>query len=135
MTLKNKILLMIDCAVNLILGMLLLLFPFGIIELLGLPPTNTYFYPVILGAVIFGIGIALFIEIIGYTKNNRGLGLSGAIAINLVGSAVLICWLLFSSLQLPLRGWVTLWGVGILVLLIGIVEFITIVWTDKNAMT
>ena len=122
MKLKHKILLLIDCIVNVILGMVLLLFPFGIIELLGLPSTNTHFYPTILGAVIFGIGIALFVELIGFSKHMRGLGCSGAIAINIVGSCVLICWLIFGSLVIPLKGKIILWVIGIVVLLIGIAE-------------
>jgi hypothetical protein len=126
---RYKILLVIDCSVNLILGVLLLLFPVGVIDLLGLPSTNTYFYPVILGAVIFGIGLALLLELIGYEKNIRGLGLGGAITINLVGSIVLIIWLVFASLTMPLRGWIILWVVGGLVFFIGVAELITKSWT------
>jgi len=135
MNTKKKMLIMIDCVVNLVLGVLLLLFPFGVIDILGLPPTNTYFYPMILGAVIFGIGVALLLDVIGYKKNIRGLGLGGAIAINISGSVVLICWLLFSSVEVALRGWITLWVVGVLVLFIGIAEFIAVTWKDKNANT
>jgi hypothetical protein len=128
----SKILLIIDCVVNLLLGMLLLLFPTGIIDLLGLPETNTNFYPCILGAVIFGIGLALFAELIEYEKNFRGLGLGGAILINLAGSIVLIIWLLFGSLSIPLRGQIILWTVGLVVLFIGIVEIVTKSWKYKN---
>jgi hypothetical protein len=122
MKLKHKILLLIDCIVNLILGVLLLLFPIGIIEFLGLPSTNTNFYPSILGAVLFGIGLALFLELVGVTKQVRGLGLGGAIIINIMGSFVLICWLIFGSLDIPLKGQIILWTIGILVFLIGIAE-------------
>ena len=101
---KHKILIIIDCIVNLLLGVLLLLFPIGIIDLLGLPATNTKFYPSILGAVIFGIGLALLLELAGYEKHVRGLGLGGAIIINIVGSIVLLCWLIFGSLTIPMRG-------------------------------
>jgi len=73
----EKRLLIIDAAVNLVLGMLLLLFPAGIVALLGLPPTNTDFYASILGAVLFGIGIALLIERYGASRNIRGLGFGG----------------------------------------------------------
>jgi hypothetical protein len=104
MRLKYKILLTIDCIVNILLGTLLLLFPIGVIDLLGLPKTNTNFYPCILGAVILGIGFALFLELAGYAKHFRGLGLGGAILINLVGSLVLVFWLLFGSLSIPIKG-------------------------------
>ena len=125
---KIRVLLIIDSTLNLVLGVVLLLFPLGVIDLLGLPSTDSYFYPMLLGAVILGIGLALLIELAGHEKNFRGLGLGGAIAINTVGSLVLMGWLLFSSLTLPLRGWILLWVIGILVLLIGIVEFITKSW-------
>ena len=129
---KYKILLIIDCFVNLLLGLLLLLFPLGVIDLLGLPVTNTNFYPSILGAVIFGIGLALLFELAGYAKQFRGLGLGGAILINLVGSSALIFWLLFGSLSIPLKGHIILWAVGLLVFFIGIVELVAKSWTYEN---
>jgi hypothetical protein len=124
----SKTLLIIDSAVNLILGVLLMLFPIGIIGFLGLPETSTNFYPGILGAVLFGIGLALLSELVGYSKGFRGLGPGGAILINLAGSIVLICWLLFGSLSIPLKGQIILWAVGIVVFLIGIVELSTKSW-------
>ena len=129
---KCKILLIIDCFVNLLLGLLLLLFPLGVIDLLGLPATNTNFYPSILGAVIFGIGLALLFEFTGYAKRFRGLGLGGAILINLFGSSALIFWLLFGSLSIPLKGHIVLWAVGLLVFFIGIVELVSKAWSYEN---
>lgn len=128
----SRILLILDCAVNLMLGILLLLFPIGIIDLLGLPETSTNFYPCILGAVIFGIGLALLFELIGFSRNFRGLGLGGAILINLMGSIVLIIWLLSGSLSVPLRGQIVLWTVGLVVFFIGIVEIATQSWKYKD---
>ena len=129
---KHKILLLVDCIVNLLLGVLLLLFPIGIIDLLGLPATNTNFYPSLLGAVIFGIGLALFLELAGYEKHVRGLGLAGAIVINIAGSFVLLCWLIFGSLTIPMRGQIVLWIVGVIVFLIGVAEFVTKSWTYEE---
>ena len=121
---KQKILLSIDGYINVILGILLLLFPFGIADFLGVPKSNTNFYPTILGGVIFGIGIALFIE--RYGKNNlSGLGLGGAIAINLCGALVLLVWLLIKPFNLPLRGQIILWAIALIVLIIGIIELVT----------
>ena len=54
---KIKTLLIVDGIVNLILGILLILFPFGIAQVLGVPQSISNFYPTILGAVLFGIGI------------------------------------------------------------------------------
>ena len=106
----------------------MLLFPVGIAEFFGLPLTNTKFYPSILGAVLFGIGLALFLELFGFSKHVRGLSLGGAIVINIVGASVLICWLLFGSLSIPLKGRIILWAVGIVVLVIAIFEWITKSW-------
>ena len=130
---KQKILLIIDGAVNILLGLLLLLFPPGLATLLGLPQTNTTFYPTILGAVIFGIGVALFVEIYGKRKNLNGLGLCGAIAINFIGGGILMLWLLFGQLDIPTRGRIILWSVAVIVLLIGIIESFSISWQyDKG---
>ena len=129
---KYKLLLAIDSTVNLALGLFLLLFPTGILGLFGLPPTNTYFYLSILGAVIFGIGIALLIELRSPGIGIRGLGLGGAIVLNFCGAGALVAWLLFGHLNLPIRGQVTLWAVAIVVLGIGFVETAAGAWKYEN---
>ncbi|MCJ7536914.1 MAG: hypothetical protein MUO57_15400 [Anaerolineales bacterium] len=111
---------MIDAGINFILGILLLLtilFPERIAKFLGIPAVKNAFYPSILGAVLFGIGIALVLE--SYrTKPEQlvGLGLGGAVAINLCGGAVLIGWLIFGDLHLPVRGMVFLWSIGLILI-------------------
>jgi hypothetical protein len=125
---KHKTLLLIDGVINLVLGILLLLFPAGIVEVLGLPYTNTNFYPGILGGVLFGIGIALLIERYGATKNIRGLGLGGAIAINLCGAGVLLVWLLVAPFDIPIKGNIILWSIAIIVLIVGLAEIIAKTW-------
>ncbi len=112
---KHRLLLAIDAVVNLALGAILLGFPAGLIDLLGLPPTSTYFYASILGAVIFGIGVALVLELYGAPRGIRGLGLGGAIAINLCGGGALTIWLLIVPLDVPVRGMVILWTVAVVV--------------------
>jgi len=125
---KQEILLTIDGIINVILGILLLLFPLGISELLGVPESNTAFYPTILGGVILGIGVALFIERYGFRSNIRGLGLGGAIAINICGAMVLLIWLVINPFNLPLRGYIILWTIAAGVLLVGIVELFVKSW-------
>jgi len=127
---KNR-LLILDGIVNLILGILLLLFPLGIAPLLGLPIPNNHFYPTILGAVLLGIGIALLIDAYTDQLGIRGLGIAGAIVINFCGSIILILWLIFASLNLPLRGYVILWIIAIVVLAVGIIELIGKTWAEK----
>jgi hypothetical protein len=122
----------IDALVNLLLGLVLLLFPVGTLELLGLPRANTYFYPTILGGVILGIGVALCLEWWGAPRGVRGLGLGGAIAINLCGGGVLLFWLVFGDLTVPLRGRVVLWTVAATVLGVGIAEIVARSWKDGS---
>ena len=125
---KTKILLLIDGIVNLLLGILLLLFPLGIAELFGVPQPNNNFYTTILGAVIFGIGIALLIEAYGKPHGIHGLGIAGAIAINFCGAGILTVWIISDPFNLPLRGYITLWTIAILVLAIGFVELLAKSW-------
>lgn len=121
MRLKHRLLLATDAFVNLLLGILLLLAPTGVLEWLGLPDADTYFYATILGAVIFGIGIALLIELWGTRHGFRGLGQAGAVAINFCGAGILIVWLLVGT-DLPLRGRIVLWIVALAVLGLGSAE-------------
>ncbi len=115
----RKTLLFADAVINLLLGALLLLYPQWLVEALGLPKTMTAFYPSILGGVLFGIGIAL---LVAHRGGAHGLGLDGAIAINLCGAGVLAAWLVLSPGTFTTRGRVTLWTVAILVIGIGLVE-------------
>jgi hypothetical protein len=114
-------LLFIDGFVNLLLGVALLCFD-PVAGWLGVPASDTAFYPMILGAVLFGIGIALIWEGVRGDGQLVGLGLGGAIAINLSGGLALTGWLLFGDLSLPLRGQLFLWGLASILLLISLVE-------------
>lgn len=96
--------LLADAAINLILGFLLLIFSRPLIDILGVPGTEVTFYPNILGGVLLGIGIALLIECYRSPVGLVGLGLGGAIAINLCGGLVLAVWLIFGDLKIPFRG-------------------------------
>lgn len=125
---KIELLLMIDGIINILLGILLLLFPIGVSDILGVPGSNLHFYPTILGGVILGIGIGLIVERYGYKNKIRGLGLGGAIAINLCGAFVLIIWLIIDPFTLPIRGYVILWSIAIIVLFLGIMEIIAKSW-------
>jgi hypothetical protein len=132
MNYKHRVLLLIDGIVNLLLGVILLFFPAGLVDLLGLPPTDTSFYASILGAVIFGIGVALLLELYGAPKRIRGLGLGGAIAINLCGGGALMVWLVAVPLNIPLRGQVILWIVAAVVWMIGLVELLAKSWKYES---
>ena len=129
---KEKITLLIDAAVNLILGILLLIFSQPIISFLGVPGSHSNFYPNILGAVFIGIAIALLIECFRKEKGLIGLGLGGAITINLCGGAVLIFWLIFGKLNLPTHGQIFLWCLAAFLIIISTTEAIAFKRFNKN---
>jgi hypothetical protein len=122
---RRSALLTLDAVMNLALGVLLIFFPRGVVSLLGIPGAESAFYPSILGAVLSGIGIALLLERGEGRRKARGLGLSGAIAINLSGGTVLAVWLVAGDLGLPLRGYVVLWTLVVLLVGISAVELVT----------
>lgn len=115
--------LFIDALANLLLGVALLLFPV-VAGWFGIPESDTSFYPTILGGVLFGIGLALLWECVRRDGQLVGLGLGGAVAINLCGGLVLMAWLVVGELELPLRGQVILWGLALILVAISLVELI-----------
>jgi hypothetical protein len=125
---KKASLLVVDSIVNLILGMLLIFFPAQLMLALDLPKVETYFYVNILGSVLFGIGIALLLERFTGDRGISGLGIGGAIAINLCGAGVLVYWLLFGSLGLSLGGAMFLWSIAIVVFGVALAELLTKSW-------
>lgn len=124
---STSILLVIDAVINLVLGAILVAFPAGLVSALGLPVTRPAFYPSILGAVLIGIGVALVVERV---RGSSGLGLLGAITINLIGALVLAIWLLSGSLALPSRGRVLLWA---LVVVLGGISALELVSHGRGA--
>ena len=121
---KSSKILLVDALINLVLGVLLVTFPKGVVELLGVPPTDATFYPSILGAVLIGIAVALVVEYVRRPNRAVGLGLHGAIAINLCGALFLVGWLLSGKLEIPLRGQVFLWGLATVLMIVSLVELV-----------
>ena len=121
---NRKSILLIDAFINFILASLLGIFPKEVIRFLGLPVVSNPFYASILGGVFFGIGIALLISRSANNKSSDGLGLRGAMAINLSGGFVLALWLLFGSLNVPIHGKIIMWAlVGVLFVLSAVEMF------------
>ena len=129
---EKNLLLVVDGIVNLMLGVMLIFFPTQLMHVFELPKVETYFYINLLGAVLFGIGIALFLERFSGRYHAHGLGIGGAIAINLCGAGVLVFWLLFGDLKLSQAGTVFLWSIAILVLGIGAAELVTKAWKTES---
>ncbi|MGD9900192.1 MAG: hypothetical protein AB7T22_13805 [Calditrichaceae bacterium] len=119
---KKSFVLLIDALINLILGLALMISYPVTAEFLGLPAAVQLFYPNILGAVLFGIGLALLIEYYHTAEGLSGLGLGGAVAVNLSGGFVLGLWLLFGELNIPLRGQIFLWILVFILIVISAVE-------------
>lgn len=126
---QGKTLLLIDAIINLFLGIVLLAYSEPVIKIFGLPESDMSFYPNILGAILFGIGIALLIE---YRRPGEfiGLGIGGAITINLMGGIVLFFWLAFGNLNIPAHGKIILWILDIV--LIGISSMELIAYMNKK---
>jgi hypothetical protein len=121
---KSSKLLLVDASINLILGVLLAVFPKSVVVFLGVPDSNTKFYPSILGAVLFGIGVALLAEYFRRPTEPAGLGLHGAIAINLCGALFLVGWLVCGNLEIPLRGLIFLWALAAGLIVISVFELV-----------
>jgi hypothetical protein len=119
---NHSTLLKADAAINLILGILLMAFPSGVVKALGVPMSAPPFYATILGGVLLGIGMALLLECYRKTSRFVGLGLGGAIMINLSGGFVLAVWLVYGKLTLPLRGHILLWFLVVLLAGISLLE-------------
>ena len=116
----RKALLLLDGFGNVALGLLLLVAPTAVATWLGIT-VGSVFYANLFGGVLVGIGIALLLERSQGTRATKGLGLTGALVINLCFGLVLAGWLLFGGLQLPMRGSLVLWFlVAILVGLSGL---------------
>lgn len=133
---RKSNLLTIDAVINFILGILLVLtipFPNQISQFFGVPTVTDPFYPILLRAVLIGIGFALLVEV---KRTNPGqfvgLGLGGAVAIILCAGAVLIGWLIFGNLQVPLTGILFLWFLGLILVAISGVELV-MHFREKNS--
>lgn len=120
----QSVLLAIDGVVNLALGILLIVFPSPVVLALGLPGGESGFYANILGGVLFGVGVALLIERLRPPLNTVGLGLAGAISINLCGGAVLAAWLFLGRLELTTIGAIVLWGLVVLLVVLSLIELV-----------
>jgi hypothetical protein len=120
---KESILLIVDATINYVLGILCILYSF-VADTIGVPLVENSFYPNILGGVLFGIGVALTIEFFRNRIGLVGLGLGGAVAINLSGGIVLIFWLIFGNLNVPFKGQALLWMLAIVLVLISSMELI-----------
>lgn len=119
---EKRPILLIDAIINLVLGILLVSFLPDVVSFLGVPMVQEPFYATILGSVLFGIGIALLIEYFREGSGLVGLGLGGAISINLCGGFVLGTLLIRNRLNIPSHGRLFLWFLVLLLVGISLLE-------------
>ena len=131
---QEKTLVLIDSIINLLIGIILLAYSKPVVDFFGLPDSNLRFYPNILGAIIFGIGIALFIE---YKRKDKfiGLGLGGAISINMMGGIVLFIWLISGKLNLHVQGKIILWILDLILVGISFFELLAYLKSKRPTIT
>jgi len=113
---KESTLLGADAVIHLGFGIVLLFFPGVLIDALGISQPGTAFYASVLGAILSGMGLALLAERFRHVFGIPGLGLGGAICVNICVGGVLTAWLVRGGLAIPLHGYVLLWLVAIVLL-------------------
>ena len=94
--------------------------PMSAIKLFGLPLTNTGFWPRLLGAVLIGLAVALFLE--ARVEGSHGLGLAGCVVVNLCGAAMIATLLVTEAGPPSMRGRFLFWLIVLLLLTLSILE-------------
>lgn len=116
-------LLWLETLLKFVPGILLAVAPLTTLRLLGLPRPDTGFWPRLCGAILVGIAGALFLE---GTSSGHGLGLAGAIIINLCGGAVLAAMLVLDVGPHSARGRASVWLVVCTLFILSVVEIATL---------
>ena len=120
----EAVLLWIDAGLNFLLGLVLVSLPPALLRALGLPYPTTVLYPRIFGGVLIGIAVALALEALAPALG--GLGLGGAIAINLSGAVVLVGCLVSRQSQVSWRGKLVLWYVVAVLVVLSAAELLVV---------
>jgi hypothetical protein len=114
--------LILDAIIKLLLGFTLVIFPRELFWLAGLPVETPPFYAILLGGILVGTGIAQTYEYFRAAGDIAGLGLVGAIIINLFGGLTLAVTLRYGGLEVPFPGSYILGGVAFALLVLGGIE-------------
>ena len=117
-------LLWIEIVLKTSVGALLFLVPRATAKALGLPPVAQSFWPRLVGGALLGIAAAVALGT--WLGRPGGLGLAGAVAINLTAAVVIVAELSLAKDGMAKRGRVLSWlaagGLGLL----GLVELAAI---------
>jgi hypothetical protein len=117
-------LLWIETLLKLAAGLLLVLAPLSTIKLLGLPRTETGFWPRVLGAVLIGLAGAIYVE--GRTPGSQGLGLTGCVIVNFSAVSMLGGLLALEAGPPSARGRAVVWAVVVLLVFLSVLEIINL---------
>ena len=123
--------LLVDAAVNLALGVLLLMFTRGLVRELGVPAAPR-FYPNVLGAVFIGIAGALALEYFRKPGGLVGIGVGGAVSINTCGAIVLAVHLIWGEPGMPTRGYILLWSLVAVLIAVSAVELVATLGSRRS---
>lgn len=110
----------LETLLKLIGGGLLLLLPLTTIRALGLPRSDSGFWPRLLGAVLIGLAGAFYLE--DRFPGSKGLALGGAIIVNMAVATALIIMLALGGGAPKPRGRLALWLLVIVLVGLGLIE-------------
>jgi len=113
-------LLWIEFVVKLASGALLVLAPRMLARIAGLPPAEQPFWPRLLGGVLIGIAVAALVEV--RFKSSIGLGLAGAVSVNVATAATLGSMLILGQGGPSRRGRFALWLASAGLVILALVE-------------
>lgn len=129
-TIFRKIVLLIDATIGVALGGFLIGYPTSLVAQWGLPKVNDAFFPSVLGAVLIGVAIALIYEAVRGECDEPGLGIIGAVFVNSCGAVILMCWLFSGRLTVPIHGYLLIWFLTLILVLITGIE--AIIFSGKS---
>lgn len=113
-------LLWIELGLKLSGGLVLIAVPLTAIKVLGLPRTDTVFWPRLLGAVLIGLSAATFMD--ASVRLGHGLSLGGSMVINLATGLALAAMLVLKQGGTSRRGRALLWALVAILLGLALVE-------------
>ncbi len=105
-------------------GLVLVLAPLSTIKLLGLPRTESGFWPRLLGSVLIGLAAALFVE--GSTPGSRGLGLLGCVLVNFSAVSMLAGLLALEAGPSSARGRAVVWALVVVLVCLSVLEIVVL---------
>ncbi len=113
-------LLWIEFLTKLAVGIPLLLMPRVLARVLGLPPAESPFWPRLIGGLLIGLATAALIEV--RFKSSIGLGLAGAVSMNVAAAATIGSLLIMGQGGPTRRGRFALWLVAAVLMIQALVE-------------